>query len=79
MQVREKLGPLDPYFVKLADAMAVWIEAWQQLNPPGTGQANGVATANGVHNAAAPAMKPAKPLQNGVLHLHSVAGNGAKA
>jgi reversibly glycosylated polypeptide / UDP-arabinopyranose mutase len=31
-QVKEKLGPIDPYFVKLADAMATWIEAWDELN-----------------------------------------------
>jgi reversibly glycosylated polypeptide/UDP-arabinopyranose mutase len=33
LQVRDKLGPLDAYFLKLADAMIVWIEAWQELNP----------------------------------------------
>ena len=30
--VREKLGPIDPYFLKLADAMVTWIEAWDELN-----------------------------------------------
>ncbi|XP_052295117.1 probable UDP-arabinopyranose mutase 1 [Citrus sinensis] len=33
-QVKEKLGPLDPYFQKLGDAMVTWIEAWDQLNSP---------------------------------------------
>ncbi|PON95744.1 Reversibly glycosylated polypeptide family, partial [Trema orientale] len=33
-KVKEKLGPLDPYFQKLADAMVTWIEAWEELNPP---------------------------------------------
>ncbi|KAM3292146.1 hypothetical protein ACQJBY_036200 [Aegilops geniculata] len=32
-QVKEKLGKIDPYFVKLADAMVTWIEAWDELNP----------------------------------------------
>lgn len=32
-QVKEKLGQVDPYFVKLADAMVTWIEAWDELNP----------------------------------------------
>ncbi|KAF7019532.1 hypothetical protein CFC21_032697 [Triticum aestivum] len=31
-QVKEKLGKIDPYFVKLADAMVTWIEAWDMLN-----------------------------------------------
>ncbi|KAL1557131.1 Golgi membrane exchange factor (Ric1p-Rgp1p) subunit [Salvia divinorum] len=33
-QVKEKLGKIDPYFVKLADAMETWIQAWDDLNPP---------------------------------------------
>ncbi|KVH92666.1 Reversibly glycosylated polypeptide family [Cynara cardunculus var. scolymus] len=33
-QVKDKLGKIDPYFVKLADAMVTWIEAWEELNPP---------------------------------------------
>ena len=32
--MREKLGKVDPYFGKLADAMVTWIHAWHQLNPP---------------------------------------------
>jgi len=32
-QVREKLGKVDPYYAKLADSMATWIEAWVELNP----------------------------------------------
>ena len=32
-QVKEKLGKIDPYFTKLADAMVTWIEAWDELNP----------------------------------------------
>jgi reversibly glycosylated polypeptide/UDP-arabinopyranose mutase len=32
--VKEKLGPVDPYFQKLGDAMVTWIEAWDELNPP---------------------------------------------
>ncbi|KAK9278599.1 hypothetical protein L1049_028172 [Liquidambar formosana] len=31
--VKEKLGPVDPYFQKLGDAMVTWIEAWEELNP----------------------------------------------
>ncbi|XXG55519.1 hypothetical protein AAC387_Pa03g3175 [Persea americana] len=34
-QVKAKLGKVDPYFVKLADAMVTWIEAWDELNPSG--------------------------------------------
>ncbi|KAK1306407.1 UDP-arabinopyranose mutase 1 [Acorus calamus] len=33
-QVKVKLGKVDPYFNKLADAMVTWIEAWDELNPP---------------------------------------------
>ncbi len=33
VQVREKLQKLDGYFLKLADAMEAWIDAWEQLNP----------------------------------------------
>ena len=33
MQVRKELGPVDPYFNKLADGMITWIEAWGKLNP----------------------------------------------
>ncbi|KAL0461562.1 UNVERIFIED_CONTAM: putative UDP-arabinopyranose mutase 1 [Sesamum latifolium] len=33
-QVEDKLGKVDPYFVKLADAMETWIQAWDALNPP---------------------------------------------
>ena len=32
-QVKAKLGKVDPYFLKLADAMITWIEAWDELNP----------------------------------------------
>lgn len=32
--VKEKLGKVDGYFVKLADAMETWIQAWDDLNPP---------------------------------------------
>ncbi|THU72618.1 hypothetical protein C4D60_Mb04t14100 [Musa balbisiana] len=32
-QVKEKLGKVDVYFNKLADAMVTWIEAWDELNP----------------------------------------------
>lgn len=32
-QVKEKLGKVDTYFNKLADAMVAWIEAWDELNP----------------------------------------------
>ena len=34
VQVREKLQRLDGYFLKLADAMEAWVDAWEQLNPP---------------------------------------------
>lgn len=33
-QVKAKLGKVDGYFNKLADAMVTWIEAWDELNPP---------------------------------------------
>ncbi|KAF2311520.1 hypothetical protein GH714_024531 [Hevea brasiliensis] len=42
--VKEKLGPIDPYFHKLGDAMVTWIEAWEELNSPrqgSTAQPNG--------------------------------------
>lgn len=44
-QVKEKLGKVDPYFDKLAEAMVTWIEAWDELNPTGPGAklANGKA------------------------------------
>ena len=29
--VREKLFSIDPYFVKLADAMTTWVEAWTEV------------------------------------------------
>lgn len=32
-QVRAKLANMDDYFIKLADAMITWIEAWDELNP----------------------------------------------
>lgn len=31
-QVKEKLGTIDPYFIKLADAMVTWVEAWDEIN-----------------------------------------------
>uniref|UniRef100_M1ACL5 Type IIIa membrane protein cp-wap13 n=1 Tax=Solanum tuberosum TaxID=4113 RepID=M1ACL5_SOLTU len=31
---KEKLGTIDPYFLKLSEAMVTWIEAWDELNPP---------------------------------------------
>ncbi|XBJ00222.1 hypothetical protein VPH35_020160 [Triticum aestivum] len=31
-QVKEKLGKINPYFIKLADAMVIWIEARDMLN-----------------------------------------------
>ncbi|KAL4584127.1 hypothetical protein LXL04_008717 [Taraxacum kok-saghyz] len=34
-QVKAKLGKVDDYFIKLADAMLTWIEAWDELNPSG--------------------------------------------
>ncbi len=33
-QVEAKLGHLDPYFLRLAQAMVAWVEAWRALNPP---------------------------------------------
>ncbi|RRT48859.1 hypothetical protein B296_00049284, partial [Ensete ventricosum] len=48
-QVKTKLGKVDDYFNKLADAMATWIQAWDELNPsenPGStaaGKPNGAA------------------------------------
>lgn len=37
-QVKAKLGKVDEYFIKLADAMVTWIEAWDELNPPPGGK-----------------------------------------
>ncbi|KAK6133627.1 hypothetical protein DH2020_032537 [Rehmannia glutinosa] len=37
--VKAKLSSIDPYFTKLADEMVTWIEAWDELNPPGDGSA----------------------------------------
>ncbi|PPE01392.1 hypothetical protein GOBAR_DD01573 [Gossypium barbadense] len=34
-EVKSKLGEVDPYFIKLADAMVTWIEAWNMVNSPG--------------------------------------------
>nr|KYP42727.1 Alpha-1,4-glucan-protein synthase [UDP-forming] [Cajanus cajan] len=34
-QVKAKFGKVDEYFNKLADAMVIWIEAWDELNPSG--------------------------------------------
>ncbi|XP_066381757.1 probable UDP-arabinopyranose mutase 1 [Miscanthus floridulus] len=42
-EVKEKLGKIDPYFVKLADAMVTWIEAWDELNPATPAAENGKA------------------------------------
>ncbi|KAJ8752570.1 hypothetical protein K2173_005459 [Erythroxylum novogranatense] len=30
--VKEKLGPIDPYFHQLGDSMVAWIESWEELN-----------------------------------------------
>ncbi|KAE8686094.1 Phenylalanine--tRNA ligase [Hibiscus syriacus] len=32
-QIKEKLGKIDPYFHKLAEAMVTWIQVWDELNP----------------------------------------------
>ncbi|CAN1838772.1 Probable UDP-arabinopyranose mutase 2 [Linum perenne] len=44
-EVKEKLGKVDPYFDKLADAMVTWIDAWDELNP--SSDAKPVAATNG--------------------------------
>jgi reversibly glycosylated polypeptide/UDP-arabinopyranose mutase len=31
-KVRKGLGPIDPYFNKLADGMLAWIACWQMMN-----------------------------------------------
>ena len=33
--MKAKLGKVDEYFNKLADAMVTWIEAWDELNLSG--------------------------------------------
>ncbi|KAK1384201.1 UDP-arabinopyranose mutase [Heracleum sosnowskyi] len=38
-EVKAKLGNVDDYFIKLADAMVTWIEAWDELNPSGAAAA----------------------------------------
>ncbi len=40
--MKASLGPIDPYFVKLADAMVAWIDCWQKLNPNGEKGADSV-------------------------------------
>lgn len=45
-QVKQKLGPVDPYFQKLGDAMVTWIEAWDELNSTAKAQAQTQATAS---------------------------------
>ncbi|KAJ9568173.1 hypothetical protein OSB04_004139 [Centaurea solstitialis] len=40
-QVKAKLGKIDDYFNKLADAMLTWIEAWDELNPSSPQISNG--------------------------------------
>ena len=47
MQVREGLGPVDPYFTKLADAMVTWIEAWRSLNSKDAGEFDGISQEEG--------------------------------
>jgi hypothetical protein len=42
LQVKASLGPIDPYFTKLADAMVAWIDCWQKLNPNGEKGADSV-------------------------------------
>ncbi|WP_243311023.1 hypothetical protein, partial [Salmonella enterica] len=42
-QVKEKLGKIAPYFIKLADAMVTWIEAWDELNPSAAAAESGKA------------------------------------
>lgn len=32
-KVRQGLGHIDPYFIKLADGMVAWVNGWKQLNP----------------------------------------------
>jgi hypothetical protein len=61
MQVSEKLGPLDPYFTKLAKAMVVWIEAWRELNPQ-KAASDVAAPVKVTENSAA---KTSVPLSNG--------------
>ncbi|KAK4350671.1 hypothetical protein RND71_029984 [Anisodus tanguticus] len=39
-QAKEKLGPIDPYFHNLADAMVTWIEAWEEFNTPAKSNTN---------------------------------------
>ncbi|KAA3475769.1 alpha-1,4-glucan-protein synthase [UDP-forming] 2-like [Gossypium australe] len=39
-QVKAKLGKVDDYFNKLADAMVTWIEAWDELNPSGASKSS---------------------------------------
>lgn len=66
-QVKEKLGPLDPYFIKLSEAMVTWIAAWEQLNPkelPEQHSVDDVAT-------------PAKATQNGPAKPSVTLSNGA--
>ncbi|KAL3748646.1 hypothetical protein ACJRO7_009821 [Eucalyptus globulus] len=38
-QVKAKIGKVDEYFFKLADAMATWIEVWDELDPSETASA----------------------------------------
>ncbi|XVF43259.1 hypothetical protein PTKIN_Ptkin02bG0025800 [Pterospermum kingtungense] len=48
-QVKTKLGEVDPYFIKLADSMVTWIEAWDEVNSVGAQPAklpNGTSKSN---------------------------------
>ncbi len=67
MQVKAKLGPLDPYFVKLSEAMVTWIAAWEQLNPKKLPEQHSLANVT----------TPAKATQNGPAQPSVTLSNGA--
>jgi reversibly glycosylated polypeptide/UDP-arabinopyranose mutase len=56
--VRARLGPLDPYFLDLANGMETWLAAWAMLNPPAAEGEKGAATARAPARTAAPAPRP---------------------
>ena len=67
MQVKEELGPLDPYFIKLSEAMVTWIAAWDQLNPKKLPE----------QHSSADVTTPAKAAQNGPAKAPVTLSNGA--
>ncbi|THG06757.1 hypothetical protein TEA_014097 [Camellia sinensis var. sinensis] len=74
-QVKAKLGKVDEYFLKLADAMVTWIEAWDELNPA---EGEAVIVDSG-EQIGLTHFRPIKPLgsgDTGSVHLVELCGTG---